>query len=276
MASVFFYFVCVSSSDQMIVQRYLSTPSLQTARRSVWVYIISNLTSIVFLAICGLSLFAYYSYRSSLPIDEFQQQIAATADRTMLQFVVQELPHGIAGLIVAGLLAAAMSGLSSGMNAIASVLIKKVQPEKSRIALFRKHLVVERLIGIVMGAFGVLLAVGITLGMERSGWNLVELSGRVVNLFVGPLAVLFFAGMLIRRSNSISVLIGFTCSVLTSFYIGFSQQIFGLEQQLSFIWIIPVSFVVGFGITAIISLFLGRGQEDEAFGPQEDAEGGEA
>jgi hypothetical protein len=169
-----------------------------------------------------------------------------------------------------------MSGLSSGMNAISSVLITKVQPEKSRIALFRKHLVVERLIGIVMGGIGVLLAVGITLGMASSGWNLVELSGRVVNLFVGPLAVLFFAGMLIRRSNSISVLIGFAISVLTSFYIGFSQQIFGLQQQLSFIWIIPVSFVVGFGITAIISLFLGRGQEKGTFGPHEDAMGGEA
>ncbi|MGD9562430.1 MAG: hypothetical protein AB7F88_09460 [Pyrinomonadaceae bacterium] len=272
MASVFFYFVCVSSSDQMIVQRYLSTPSLEAARRSVWVYIVSNLASVLFLAICGLSLFAYYSHSSVLPINEFQQNIAATADTVMLQFVVQELPHGIAGLIVAGLLAAAMSGLSSGMNAISSVLIQKVDPAKSRIPLLRKPLVVERLIGILMGGFGILLAVGITLGMARTGWNLVELSGRVVNLFVGPLAVLFFAGMLLKRSNTTFVLIGFATSVLTSFYIGFSQQIFGLKQQLSFIWIIPVSFIVGFGICAIVSLLLGRGQ-DAAFGHSEDPAG---
>jgi Na+/proline symporter len=103
-----------------------------------------------------------------LPINEFQQQIAGTADRAMIQFVVQELPHGIAGLIVAGLLAAAMSGLSSGMNAISSVLITKIQPKKTWIGFFQKPLVVERLVGIVMGGFGILLAVGITLGMERS------------------------------------------------------------------------------------------------------------
>ena len=76
--------------------------------------------------------------------------------------------------------------------------------------------------------------------------------------------------MVLRRSNTISVLTGFVCSVLTSFYIGFSQQIFGLEQQLSFIWIIPVSFVVGFGITAIVSLFPGRGQGEDALSDLEE------
>jgi SSS family solute:Na+ symporter len=268
MASVFFYFVCVSSSDQMIVQRYLSTPSLKAAQRSVWVYILSNLTSIVFLMICGLSLFAFYWTKTTLPVNEFQQQIAAVADTAMLQFVVQELPSGIAGLIVAGLLAAAMSGLSSGMNAISSVLIEKFPAEKSRFKLLQKHLVIERLIGIAMGGLGVLLAVAITLGMKHAGWNLVELSGRVVNLFAGPLAVLFFAGMLLRRSNTVSVVVGFVVSVLISFYIGFGSQIFGVAQPLSFTWIIPVSFVGGYIATYVVSLFFGHSKDDIVFGDE--------
>ena len=260
MSSVFFYFVCVSASDQMIVQRYLSTPSLKHAQRSVWVYIISNLTSIIFLMICGLSLFAFYWYKSTLPINEFQTQIAATADKAMLQFIVQELPHGIAGLIVAGLLAAAMSGLSSGMNGIASVLITKFPQGKSRFKIFREGLWLERFIGVSMGAVGILLAVGITISMERTNWNLVELSGRLVNLFAGPLAVLFFAGLLLKRSNSLSVLIGFALSVAVSIFIGFSKQMFGF-QSLSFTWIIPISFIVGFAATWIISLFAGNEKE---------------
>lgn len=261
MASVFFYFVCVSSADQMIVQRYLSTPSLKHAQRSVWVYIISNLTSIVFLMICGLSLFAFYRYQSALPVNEFQEQIAATADKAMLQFIVQELPHGIAGLIVAGLLAAAMSGLSSGMNGIASVLITKFpENQKSRFKIFQKGLWLERLIGISMGALGILLAVGITISMERTSWNLVELSGRLVNLFAGPLAVLFFAGLMIKRSNSVSVLAGFAFSVAVSLFIGFGQQILGF-QSISFTWIIPISFIGGFIATWVISIFAGSDKE---------------
>lgn len=260
MASVFFYFVCVSSSDQMIVQRYLSTPSLKHAQRSVWVYIFSNLTSIIFLMICGLSLFAFYLYKSTLPVNEFQQEIAATADRAMLRFIVQELPHGIAGLIVAGLLAAAMSGLSSGMNGIASVLITKFPEEGSRFKVFQKGLWLERLIGVSMGALGILLAVGITIGMRYSNWNLVELSGRVVNLFVGPLAILFFAGLLLKRANAFAVLVGFAVSVCISIFISFSQQIFGF-QSISFVWIMPASFIVGFAVTWVISIFGGNTEE---------------
>jgi len=270
MSSVFFYFVCVSSSDQMIVQRYLSTPSLKDARRSVWVYILSNLTSIVFLMICGLSLFAFYRYGSPLPTSEFQQQIAATADRTMLQFLVQELPNGIGGLIVAGLLAAAMSGLSSGMNSISSVLITKFPHGEDAPKIFRHPLLLERLIGIAMGGLGVLLAIGITIGMRQTNWNLVELSGRLVNLFVGPLAVLFFAGILLKRSNSISVIIGFIVSVAVSLFIGFGSQIFGYAQAISFIWIIPASFVAGFVATAVISIFSG-GRDDELFTAEKDS-----
>ena len=204
--------------------------------------------------------FAFYRFQSTLPINEFQTEIAANADKAMLQFIVQELPHGIAGLIVAGLLAAAMSGLSSGMNGVASVLITKVPQAQTRFRIFRQGLWLERSSGIVMGFFGVMLAVGITISMERTNWNLVELSGRLVNLFAGPLAVLFFSGLLIKRSNSFSVLIGFSISVLSSIFIGFSQQLFGF-QNLSFTWIIPISFLVGFIVTWLISLFAGSDEE---------------
>lgn len=253
MASVFFYFVCTSASDQMIIQRYMSTPSVKEARRSVWVFILSNLTSILFLAICGLSLFAFYWQRSNLPINEFQQQIALTADRAMPQFIVQELPHGISGLIVAGLLAAAMSGLSSGMNAISSVVVGGYTEKLNRFRFLRKPLVIERLTGIVVGGLGVALAVAVTYGMRQTDWNLVELSGRLVNLFVGPLAVLFFAGFLLNRAMSTSAILGFFVSLAVSILISFGQQIFGLEQSISFIWIIPASFVLGFAATALLS-----------------------
>ena len=261
MASVFFYFVCTSASDQMIIQRYLSTPSVKAARRSVWVFVVSNLTSILFLAICGLSLFAFYLQKSTLPINEFQQQIASTADRAMPQFIVEELPHGISGLIVAGLLAAAMSGLSSGMNAISAVVLGSHSERLIRYKIFEKPLVLERLTGIATGALGIALAVGITFGMRQTDWNLVELSGRLVNLFVGPLAVLFFAGFLIKRATAAAVIIGFIVSLAMSIFVSYSKQLFGFEQSISFIWIIPASFISGFLTTGIISFLIGSKQE---------------
>ncbi len=253
MASVFFYFICTNASDQMIVQRFLSTPSVKAARRSVWVFALSTIFSILFLMICGLSLFAFYRHRSALPNSDFQQQIALQADRTMPQFIVQELPHGVSGLIVAGLLAAAMSGLSSGMSAITSVIISNFQQRLSNFRIFKRALLLERLIGVTVGAVGISLAVGITFAMRRTDWNLVELSGRLVNLFVGPLAVLFFSGMLLRRAGATSVVVGFIVSTAVSMLISYSKQLFGLSQGISFNWIIPGSFISGFVTTALIS-----------------------
>lgn len=262
-ASVFFYFICTSTSDQMIVQRYLSTPSVKEARRSVWVFMASNLISIFFLVICGLSLFAFYWHNSILPMSEFQEQIAQTADRAMPQFIVQELPHGLSGLIIAGLLAAAMSGLSSGMNSISSVLIGDLSKHLKDVSILQKHLILERLIGIIIGIFGIALAVGITFGMRETNWNLIELSGRLVNLFVGPLAVFVFAGILVKRANGTSAIIGFIVSVLVSIFVGFSKQILGFEQNLSFTWIIPLSFLVGFAVAAIFSFILPNETKDD-------------
>ena len=258
MASVLFYFICTSTSDQMIVQRYLSTPSVKEARRSVWVFMASNLTSIFFLVICGLSLFAFYWHKSNLPMDEFQTQIAATADRAMPQFIVQELPHGISGLIIAGLLAAAMSGLSSGMNSISSVLINDFSERFNKVKLLQKPLILERLIGIIVGGLGIALAVAITFGMRETNWNLIELSGRLVNLFVGPLAVFVFAGILLKRASGTSAVIGFIVSVLISIFVSFSKQIFSFEQNISFTWIIPASFIIGFVAVIISSLIVDK------------------
>jgi SSS family solute:Na+ symporter len=262
MASVMFYFICTSTSDQMIVQRYLSTPSLREARRSVWVFMLSNLTSIFFLVICGLALFAFYHHKSTLPMEEFQVAIAGMADRAMPQFIVQELPYGVSGLIIAGLLAAAMSGLSSGMNSISSVIISDLSKQFSNVSLLQRPLVLERLTGIVISGFGVALAVAITFGMRETNWNLIELSGRLVNLFVGPLAVFVLGGILIKRANGASAIIGFIASALVSLFIGFGKQVFGFEQNISFTWIIPTSFLVGFGVVAVVSGIQGSADEE--------------
>lgn len=257
MASVMFYFICTSTSDQMIVQRYLSTPSVKEARRSVWVFMVSNLTSIFFLVVCGLALFAFYWHKTALPMNEFQAEIGQMADRAMPLFIVQELPHGISGLIIAGLLAAAMSGLSSGMNSISSVLIKDLSTQFANVNLFQKPLVLERLLGVVISSFGIALAVAITYGMRETNWNLIELSGRLVNLFVGPLAVFVFAGILLKRANGISAIAGFMASVLVSIFIAFGKAIFGFEENISFTWIIPASFLVGFGVAVLFSSITG-------------------
>ena len=99
----FFWNICTLGGDQVAVQRYLSCPDLSAARKSVWMFAGFNFAVMLALLFCGLSLFAFYASQSSAPVQAFQEEIAARADRVMPIFIVEELPAGVSGLLLAAL-----------------------------------------------------------------------------------------------------------------------------------------------------------------------------
>ena len=118
--SVLIWYVCTSGSDQVAVQRYLATRDAASARRVLLVSLVTGVATGVFLAVLGLALFGYFSASPHLLPDG--QQVYTNADVLFPRFIVMGLPAGVSGLVVAGLLAAAMSSLSSGMNSGCSVI----------------------------------------------------------------------------------------------------------------------------------------------------------
>lgn len=259
----FFWNICTQGSDQVAVQRLLSTPSLKEARRSLWMYAGATVTLLFFLAVCGLALFAYYADESGLPMQAFQEQVAPEADKLMPRFIVQVLPSGVSGLLVAALLAAAMSSLSSGINSISSVVRSDFLSSSGGVG---ESLWFDRCSGVVAGLAGVGMACLITLAMQTSDWNLVELTGRVNHIFVGPIGVLFFAGILFCRAGKTAALAGFTAGTAVSLYVCFGREWFGLEQSVSFLWVVPASFVLGLVVSWVVSAMTEPPREDKVRG----------
>jgi SSS family solute:Na+ symporter len=247
----FFWNICTNGSDQVAVQRYLSTPSLRAARRSVWVFALFNFFLIAILMVCGLALFAFYLQRSGLPVRAFQEQIAPAADRVMPMFIVQELPPGISGLVLAALLAAAMSSLSSGINSISGVVVSDFFQRFGWFPAHRGSLRVDKILSTLAGLLGICVALAITYAVRKTDWNLTELTQRVNHIFVGPLAVLFFGGILFRRAGVQAALAGFAAGSFISILVGFGKEWFGLARSISFIWLVPGSFVVGFVVARV-------------------------
>jgi hypothetical protein len=81
----------------------------------------------------------------------------------------------------------------------------------------------------------------------------VELSHRINHLFIGPLAVLFFSGILLRRAAPGSAMVGFLVATGVSAFISYSKQLFGFEQNISFMWVVPTSFIIGVIATGLVS-----------------------
>ncbi len=252
--SQFFWSVSLSISDQVVVQRFLATPTLGDARRSVWVATFLQMLVVASLAFCGLALFAANWHVSGMHPQEFQNQITRDADRLLPRFIARDLPTGLAGLLLAALLAAAMSSLSSGINSVSSVLSGYVS---------RRHefptsgsLRMEKWTAFTAGA-GVTAAAWVLVAtIERTGWNLLELSSRVGGLFVAPLAVPFAAGMLFRWVGTTAVLCGFAASLASSIFIAFGKELFGLQNSISFLWVVPVPFLLGLLCAGLAGLLL--------------------
>jgi len=254
--NIFCWEMCTQGADQMAVQRYLATPSRRAASKTVWMYTAGRLLLNGMLILCGLALFAFYLSRSGQPLPQFQQAIAGRADRVMLEFIVRELPAGVTGLLIAALLAAAMSSLSSGINSMSSIVVTDLLQRRG---LLREEtggrLWVDKTIAMFGGLVGVVGAVGMSLAVERTDWNLLELTHRVNHIFVGPLAVLFFSGILWRRVGRHSTVVGFLCGTAISLYICFGREWFGLEKSISFLWVMPGSFLLGLAAALASSFF---------------------
>jgi len=252
MMAQFFWNICSHGSDQVAVQRYLSTPTLQAARRSVWVFVVFNILIMVALMFCGLALFAFHAHKAGAPVPQFQEQIAVQADRVMPQFIVAYLPPGVSGLMLAALLAAAMSSLSSGINSISGVVVSDFFQRFGFFGAHDRTLRMDKLVSIVAGLLGVALSLGIAIAVQRTDWNLVELTGRLNHIFVGPLGVLFFGGILFRWVGKEAAFLGFALSVFASLVVCFGKEWFGFRDSISFLWVVPIPFLVGLVGTCLI------------------------
>lgn len=255
MVANFFWHICTYAGDQMAVQRILGTPNLKTTRRAVWTFAGFNALLTPALVICGLALFAYYAQSSGLSVDQFQREIQGQGDQLMPRFIAQELPSGISGLLLAALLAAAMSSLSSAINAISGVVVSDFLHDVERVKHHGSSLLIDKLIAVSAGLLGIGGAVAINIATQHGNWNLLELTNRINHLFVGPLAVLFFGSILLKRAGKEGILLGFASGVLVSFIVSFGKDWFGLAENISFLWVVPGSFLVGMLIAWFSSVF---------------------
>ncbi len=187
-------------TDQLLVQRLLTCRNLRESQRAL---ILSGgvvlLQFLLFLTI-GMLLFGYYQTTTPPTL--------TSNDEIFPTFIVQHLPHGIAGLVIAAIFAAAMSNLSGSLNSLASsTVIDFYQP-------LVPHASDERLLTLsrrFTAGWGVVL-IGIAI-MARK-WGSVFTTGlTIASLVYGPMLGAFLLAVLTRRANQRGVMIGMAVSL---------------------------------------------------------------
>ena len=198
-------------TDQLLVQRVLATQSLKSGQKAmIWSGIVAMLQFALFMGI-GLLLFMFYE---GVPATEMG---LATTDEVFAKFIVEQLPVGVSGLIVAALFAAAMSSLSSSLNSLASSTTYDLyKPYFGKNNTEAEDLSISRKItigwGVILTASAVFFAILQLQGGERPA--IVELGLGIASYTYGGLLGAFLLGMFFNKPDKTDALIGFFCGLI--------------------------------------------------------------
>ena len=198
------------TSDQAVVQRYLTTKSTTAAARSIWANgIMAVFGSLLFFFI-GTGLYAFYHSNPGHLNPTIQN------DQVFPMFIAMELPVGIAGLIVAGIFAAAQSTVSTSMNSTATTLVTDFMRPFNRCDSEAAYLKAARALTLVMGVLGTLAGL---LFISPEIRSLMSEYFKVIGMFMGALGGLFLLGILTTRAHARGAFIGLLGGVAVMIWI---------------------------------------------------------
>ncbi len=188
------------TSDQSVVQRYMTTRDEKATGRSIWLNGFLTVPVSIIFFLLGTALFAYYT---SNP--EHLSAVNPNIDSVFPQFIVTQMPTGVAGVLIAAIFAAAMSTLSSNLNSVSAVITTDFYKVLAAKANHKRQMAVARWSGIIVGVFG------ITMALMLATWNIASLWDQF-NTFLGlltaGLGALFVMGIFFPRISGRAALTG--------------------------------------------------------------------
>lgn len=193
-------------ADQAVVQRYMTTPDKHRAAKAIWTNAWMCIPSSILFFAVGTALYAFYkSHPEKLDPTYMTDQIFPL-------FIAHEVPVGIAGLLVAGVFAAAQSTISTSMNSTATTVVTDFMRPFKILKNEKNYLNMARFITVLFGIVGTLLGL---LFVSPEIKSLFDEFIKVIGLFMGVLGGLFCLGLLTRRANGWGALIGAISGALT-------------------------------------------------------------
>lgn len=228
--------------DQNYVQRYHTTSSVKEAASSVWLCVYLYVPVSLIFFILGSCLYAYYQsnpellniIRTQVAVERLPggtpqaiADLAATlspadyGDKVMPHFMVTKVPVGLLGLIIAAIMSAAMSTISSGMNASATVFSVDIYQKYIKPDLSSKESL--RLLYIATTVFGIL---GMITGIAMIGVkSVLDVWWMLSGIFAGGMLGLFLLGIISKSTKNAEALTATLIGIVVIIWLTFSVQL---------------------------------------------------
>jgi len=224
-------------TDQLIVQRLLTCKDLNASRKALVGSAITVMAQFVVFLSVGLGLWVFYEGR---PFER--------SDEIFAFFIVQELPPGITGLLIAGIFAAAMSSLSSSINSLASASAYDFwAPMRGAIGDEKRVLRAGK--GFTLFWAALLIGGAILFIPLSRGTSAVEVALGIASVVYGGLLGAFGLGVLVERADERSTIMGMVAGIGAVTVIWFL-----IPEKVAWPWFT----LIGTGVTFLVGAALGR------------------
>jgi SSS family solute:Na+ symporter len=222
-------------TDQLMVQRLLSARNERQSRAALlssWVVILVQFT--LFLLI-GVLLYVYYQ--------DMHLPTPAKPDRIYAEFIWKNLPTGVAGLIIAAILAAAMANLSAALNSLASTTVVDFLRARGREMSDAKAMKIARWATVGWGLVLLTIAYG-----ARQSTSVLQTGLTIGSIPMGALLGVFLLGVLTKRPGEAAAISGVIAGLATVLAIVFYTKI-------AWTWYVLIGTAVTFGVGLLVGMF---------------------
>ena len=236
-------------TDQLMVQRMLAARNLRESRLALLGSGVVIFFQFTLFLLIGIGLFVFYG---------MHPQVFSSSDRFFPTFIVQQMPHGVAGLLVAAILAAAMSNLSAALNSLSSTtVVDFYMPFRPSAGPGERNLVSRS--STIFWAL-VLFAIAVYSIQAGGKGHVVETGLSIASVAYGCLLGVFLLGTLTKYATQWGAIVGMICGVVLNVWLwkgNFPVHVAGVTiPQVAFTWFVLIGAAMTFAVGSIFSLVL--------------------
>jgi len=236
-----FFTTASHGTDQLIVQRLLAARGQKQSATALISSGVAILFQFALFLTVGVMLWTYYRVPSATFV---------RADRIYPTFIVSRMPHGISGLLIAAILAAAMSNLSAALNSLSSSTIMdfyaRLRPQTDE----KKKMLFSR----VATLFWALILFGLAVIALHKAGRVVEVGLQIASVAYGALLGAFLLGVLTKRANQYGAMVGMLCGFAIELYLW-------LGTKVPWTWWVLIGSSVTFAVGLLVSVMLSPGNK---------------
>ncbi len=233
-------------TDQLLVQRLLGCKTKRDSQKALMLDASVIVLQFAFFLFLGLCLNAFYQ---GVPFKELIMKSTGanltSSDEIFPKFIVENLPTGVAGIVIAGVLASAMGTLSSAISSLASsTYLDLFKNLKGRVYDPKKEMFWSKVFTLFWGV----VLIGGAMLFKDSKNPVVELGLSIASFTYGGLLGTFLLGIFFKKTKQKDAIIGFIAGIL-----GMVAVIY--YTKTAYTWYVIIGVIITITVANIVSLF---------------------